>query len=288
MVTPTETARVCSSHHYSPLHSPSNMAPTPIPKQFLGVLGGIAFLFMFMMLAITPDQAVDDILPPPEVMEKASQHSPLASTSTTPAHRLTKTPRGRGQVPVGIHVMSKCPDAIACEAFLPLVLDKVGAIVNLTVDYIATPYSQPEAPACMHGPAECEGNTQQLCFAQTYPDRSMWYDFILCQNQDWHSIPDRALAASCAIAAGGVYEGAVEDCVSGPKGLALLAASTARTRALEIRRSCTIRIAGKIRCIRDGGVWKDCEGGSEVEDFVRDICHAFHGRDMPAACHRYM
>lgn len=32
-----------------------------------------------------------------------------------------------------------------------------------------------------------------------------------------------------------------------------------------------IRLQEEIRCIRDGGKWKDCPGGSTVEDLIRDI-----------------
>ena len=35
--------------------------------------------------------------------------------------------------------------------------------------------------------------------------------------------------------------------------------------------SCTVRLEEKVRCIRDGGAWKECEGGSGVADLVRDV-----------------
>ena len=43
------------------------------------------------------------------------------------------------------------------------------------------------------------------------------------------------------------------------------------SRENNVTKSCTVRLAGKVRCIRDDGMWKDCEGGSEVDDLVRDV-----------------
>ncbi|RKP13116.1 hypothetical protein BJ684DRAFT_148, partial [Piptocephalis cylindrospora] len=178
-------------------------------------------------------------------------------------------------VPVSIHVMSKCPDAIACESVVSDVLEQVGEIVDFTVDYITTSSSTPAKLECMHGPAECDGNKQQLCFAKEYPQWRTWYPFIICQNHHWTTLPSRSLAASCAAQVGGDYEGWVEECVKGSEGKALLAASAARTKSRGIQRSCTVQISGKNRCIRDGGVWKDCPGGGKASDFVRDICKAY-------------
>ena len=44
-----------------------------------------------------------------------------------------------------------------------------------------------------------------------------------------------------------------------------------RSSENNVTKSCTVRLAGKVRCIRDDGMWKDCEGGSEVGDLVRDV-----------------
>ena len=40
---------------------------------------------------------------------------------------------------------------------------------------------------------------------------------------------------------------------------------------MNVTRSCTVRLQGEVRCVRDGGVWKDCEGGSGVGDLVKDV-----------------
>ena len=43
-------------------------------------------------------------------------------------------------------------------------------------------------------------------------------------------------------------------------------------------RSCTIWIDDRPRCIHDGGVWYNCPGGPEVEDFIGTICTAYWSR----------
>jgi hypothetical protein len=48
---------------------------------------------------------------------------------------------------------------------------------------------------------------------------------------------------------------AMEACMDGPEGAALMAASAGVTASRGMQRSCTVAIAGKKRCIRDGGRW---------------------------------
>ena len=51
----------------------------------------------------------------------------------------------------------------------------------------------------------------------------------------------------------------------------LLQASFNRTTDAGVSKSCTVRLNGEVRCIRDGGEWKDCDGGHEASDLVADI-----------------
>jgi len=46
-----------------------------------------------------------------------------------------------------------------------------------------------------------------------------------------------------------------------------------------VTKSCTVRLGGEVRCIRDGGVWKDCESGSEVKDLVGDVERLYRGKE---------
>ncbi len=55
------------------------------------------------------------------------------------------------------------------------------------------------------------------------------------------------------------------------EGITLFKASMERARLANITRSCTIQVSGKTRCIRDGGRWYDCEGGSTPAQLAATI-----------------
>lgn len=123
----------------------------------------------------------------------------------------------------------------------------------------------------MHGPAECLGNIIELCAAEIYPDPKIYLGFTNCLASDYHNIPDRDLVESCAMEHGIDFQ-KLNHCISDEgEGIELLRASILRSQENNVTKSCTVRLAGKIRCIRDGGKWYDCPGGSSVEELVRDI-----------------
>jgi hypothetical protein len=45
--------------------------------------------------------------------------------------------------------------------------------------------------------------------------------------------------------------------------------------------SFQVRLADKIRCVRDNGMWKDCDGGSSVSDLVADIDKLYNTANSP-------
>ncbi len=65
----------------------------------------------------------------------------------------------------------------------------------------------------------------------------------------------------------------LNQCVSSDdgKGVGLLRTSVERSANASVEISCTIRLDGKKRCVRDGGEWKDCEAGYRVDDLVQDV-----------------
>lgn len=67
----------------------------------------------------------------------------------------------------------------------------------------------------------------------------------------------------------------MRDCIEGKQGRKLLQESVKRSQKLGIVKSATIQLEGKTICIRDGGQWKDCQGGHEIRDFVRQIEEAW-------------
>jgi len=123
----------------------------------------------------------------------------------------------------------------------------------------------------MHGPGECLGNIIQLCAAKTYPDPKLYLGFANCMTQNYKDIPSRDLVESCAMEHGLDFQ-RLNHCISDEgHGTELLRQSFERSALNNVTKSATIRLAGKIRCIRDGGEWYDCPGGSSVDDLVRDI-----------------
>jgi hypothetical protein len=92
---------------------------------------------------------------------------------------------------------------------------------------------------CLHGPAECAGNVQQLCAAK-YSEK--WWDFVRCQNEQGRfqvGLPDVAL--ECAKTVGIAWETtAVGKCAGldgsgkASEGVQLLRESLLNGKALEI------------------------------------------------------
>ncbi|KAF9963403.1 hypothetical protein BGZ70_007438, partial [Mortierella alpina] len=122
---------------------------------------------------------------------------------------------------------------------------------------------------CMHGALECEGNKQQLCFRKFFPDRETWFPFVLRMNSQPSRVGDVAFAREAGEAIGGksALLGKVEECAGGQEGLDLLIASVKNTESHDAKASCTVFINNKKRCVVDGGVWRECPGGSTVPDF---------------------
>jgi len=87
----------------------------------------------------------------------------------------------------------------------------------------------------------------------------------------FRDIPARSLIENCALEHG-VDFSALNACASEEgKGLGLLRDSVQRSNDAGVKNSCTIRLEEEIRCVRDDGEWKDCAGGSGVEDLIADV-----------------
>ncbi len=88
---------------------------------------------------------------------------------------------------------------------------------------------------------------------------------------DYQEIPQRTLVEGCAMEHGLDFE-KINGCISDEgEGVGMLRDSIERSQNASVTRSCTVRLNGKVRCIRDGGMWKDCEDGSSVKDLVDDV-----------------
>ncbi|KAF9313175.1 hypothetical protein BG003_005527 [Podila horticola] len=182
--------------------------------------------------------------------------------------------------------MSRCPDAMKCEATFAKVFDTpnlapvhptlsfIGAIER-TVNVSAT--SVTTTVTCKHGPEECAGNTQQLCFKKQHPDHRVWVPFVVGMNS-WQPrrIGELQYLREVASRIGGAAADEdkltlVEQCAQGAEGLELLVQSVQNTLDHHVGTSCTVFVEDKKRCVIDGGVWRECPGGFQVADFVRTI-----------------
>jgi len=183
-------------------------------------------------------------------------------------------------VQVDLFVMSKCPDASFCENVFSTVVKQVGSIMDLKVNYIA----KGSPLQCMHGNSECIGNTQQLCVADLYPKNSTfgytWFNFMLCQDETLSNIPNNGQTCASRL---NLNWSSINQCTTGDRGQKLFQASVAYTQSFNVGTSCTIYLQKQPRCVHDG-VWKNCPGGYEIADFVRDICHDYTGTSKPSAC----
>jgi len=174
--------------------------------------------------------------------------------------------------------MSKCPDASFCENVFANVVKKVGNIMDLKVNYIAK--GSPGSFQCMHGSSECVGNIQQLCVKDQYPRNYTWFNFMLCQGETQANIPNNG--QSCATR-NNLNWSSINQCTNADQGQKLFQTSIAYTQSFGVGTSCTIYLQKEPRCVHDG-IWKNCPGGYEVTDFVRDICHDYTGPSKPSAC----
>lgn len=178
-----------------------------------------------------------------------------------------------GLVKLEAHIMSKCPDARDClrQLIVPA-MEQVGDKVAFRLSYIGRIVNnETDEVECKHGPPECLGNMIQLCAERIYPDPKLYLGFATCMTSSYSQIPDRELVEHCAMEHG-IDLDRVKRCLSDEgHGTELLRSSVQRSIDHNVTKSCTVRLAGEIRCIRDGGRWYDCPGGSNVDDLVRDI-----------------
>ena len=116
-----------------------------------------------------------------------------------------------------------------------------------------------------------------LCAAHLYPDPKLHLGFANCMISSYESIPQRFLVEDCALEHSLDFQ-EINKCISNEgEGVGLLRESVKRSREVNVTISCTVRLNGAVRCIRDAGSWKDCEGGSDVDDLVRDVDKLYNG-----------
>lgn len=183
------------------------------------------------------------------------------------------------KVALEAHIMSKCPDAKSClEELVVPAMERVHEKVDFTLSFIGRLDPKSDAVTCMHGTGECLGNIILLCAQKLYPDPKISLGYANCMISDYRSIPERGLVEGCAMEHG-IDFARINRCISDEsgEGIGMLRDSVERSAENNVTKSCTVRVNGKVRCIRDGGEWKECEGGSSVDSLVKDIEEAYGG-----------
>jgi len=173
------------------------------------------------------------------------------------------------------HIMSKCPDARDClrDMVLPA-MQNVSSYVDFRLSYIGEVVEEKDGEGvhCLHGPGECLGDLIELCAADLYPDPKIYLGFTMCMTRQYEQIPDEEVVKDCALEHGISFE-KLNRCVSRDDGygLGLLKESVMRSKDANVTKSCTVRLDGEVRCIRDGGEWTECEGGHKPVDLIKDV-----------------
>ncbi|KAI9683601.1 MAG: hypothetical protein M1829_004905 [Trizodia sp. TS-e1964] len=229
---------------------------------------GYTILFVYVISVYVAPWLLISIAQPRKSTSRFPPQSPQGLASVTEGR-----PDHGAKVPVEIHIMSKCPDARDCLQDLVLpAMQQVVDLVDFKLSFIGRATQHDDGVECMHGPSECLGNIIELCAAELYPDPKIYLGFAMCLSLKYQEIAERHLVEGCANEHGLDFA-RLNHCTSRDDGygLSLLRNSTDRSSQLGVKKSCTIRLDNQVRCVLDGGVWKDCDGGHEVEDLVRDV-----------------
>lgn len=101
-------------------------------------------------------------------------------------------------------------------------------IASLNVITATTETTTITTVTCKHGPLECAGNAQQLCFKKYFPDYRVWYPFVVTMNS-WHPVrigdPDYARQVAERVLGSGDNESLlnqVDQCSKSQEGFELL------------------------------------------------------------------
>jgi hypothetical protein len=173
------------------------------------------------------------------------------------------------KVKVEFYVMSQCPFGTQVQKGIKPVLDKMGAWIDYTENFIAN-----EMPGgtfnSLHGENEVKGDIAQLCMAKHYPENHKYMDAVFCMADDQKNIPTNW--KNCAAKAG-MDAAKIQTCIDGDEGKKLMGESIKKSNEAKASGSPTIVINGE-----------KYSGGRTDKDFETAICCAFKPENKPATC----
>lgn len=168
-------------------------------------------------------------------------------------------------------------DAKFCEKAFKPVLETLPTVATVRTEYIASLSGETEEEVqCMHGTAECDGNKHQLCLQHHLPaaDNRKFFQALLCHSKGHVNDVTHLQTCMKEVGVDASAQAEVLKCIDSTLGTSLQVKSAKQVKANSVVKSCTVYIDGVKRCIRDGGRWYDCPGGSETQDFINSICDA--------------
>jgi hypothetical protein len=171
-------------------------------------------------------------------------------------------------------------DARFCQNAFKPVLETLPSVMTIRTEYIAK-LKEEDDVGCMHGAAECDGNKMQLCLQHNLPaaeNNRKYFQALLCHAKGRVNDVKRLTACMGEAGVDEEIQAEVLKCVDGTQGATLQVASAKQVADNSVVKSCTVFVDGAKRCIRDGGTWYDCPGGSDTAAFIKSICDAYKAK----------
>jgi hypothetical protein len=168
-------------------------------------------------------------------------------------------------------------DARFCESHFNTFVKQLPSVVSVRTEYIAKLEDDGKTVTCMHGKRECVGNKLQMCLQAHIPaDKSIdWYlDILNCHSQGDVTEPKELKVCMKNAGVPDAVQEKVVACAAGPEGDEMLVQSAKLVKERDVKKSCTVYVAGRRRCIRDGGMWYACDEGNTAGAFIKQICDA--------------
>lgn len=144
-------------------------------------------------------------------------------------------------------------DGQFCENALAPIVKQLQPIVKVRTQYIAKLSADNSKVSCMHGEKECQGNLLQLCLQQYIPVTKNvdWFlSTLQCHTAGDVSSTDHLKSCMGKASISKALQDKILQCAAGDEGKQLQIQSAKAAIARDVKKSCTVYIAGKRRCIR--------------------------------------
>ena len=218
----------------------------------------------------------------PSLMGTSLRHLDLRGTEVScpisDANREIVVAECPERVTIQADVMSKCPDFGGfANDVAAKVLEKVGEIVDFKVGWIM---SESETYSTgyysMHGNTEVIGNFMFTCALNLY-NQSRAFNFYNCMNKNIDYLP---LGYDACAKEAGIEVEVLNKCAFGSYGQTLMKEAVDLPKQTGSVWCPSIYLNGEQYCLYNS---QPCKAAT-IDDWIRDICNAYTGKNKPAAC----